>query len=59
VLVMGGEHDPIIPVINAWTLAALLPNATLYVYPGGHVEPFTSATDFGPRITRYLTSPRP
>jgi poly(3-hydroxyalkanoate) depolymerase len=59
VLVMGGEHDPIIPVTNARILAALLPYSTLYVYPGGHVEPFTAATDFGPRITRYLTSPRP
>src|SRR5664279_3335248 len=33
VLVMGGEHDPIIPVTNARILAALLPNSTLYVYP--------------------------
>ena len=56
---MGGQDDPIIPVINARTLAALLPNATLYVYPGGHVEPFTSATDFGPRITQFLTRQRP
>ena len=59
VLVMGGEHDPIIPVTNARILAALLPNSTLYVYPGGHVEPLTAATDSGPRITQYLTSPRP
>jgi len=59
VLVMGGEHDPIIPVSNARILAALLPHATLYVYPGGHVEPLTAATDFGPRITQFLTRPRP
>ena len=59
VLVMGGEHGPIIPVSNARILAALLPHATLYVYPGGHVEPLTAATDFGPRITQFLTRPRP
>jgi len=49
-LVMGGEHDPIIPVSNARILATLLPHATLHVYPGGHVEPLTAATDFGPRV---------
>ena len=59
VLVMGGEHDPIIPVSNARILAALIPNSTLHIYPGGHVEPLTAATDFGPRITQFLTTPRP
>jgi len=59
VLVMGGEHDPIIPVSNARILAALIPNSTLHVYPGGHVEPLTAATEFAPRITRFLTNPRP
>ena len=44
---------------NARILAALVPNATLYVYPGGHVEPLTAATDFGPRITQILTRQRP
>jgi len=59
VLVMGGDDDPIVPVANARILAALIPNATLHVYPGGHVEPLTAATDFGPRITQFLTRPHP
>jgi len=48
VLVMGGG-DPIVPVPGI--LATLLPTATtLHVFPGGHVEPLTAATDFGPWI---------
>ena len=59
VLVMGGDDDPIVPVANARILATLIPNATLHVFPGGHVEPLTAATDFGPRITQILTRQRP
>ena len=40
-------------------VAALIPHATLHIYPGGHVEPLTAATDFGPRITQFLTRPHP
>jgi len=59
VLVMGGDDDPIVPVANARILAALIPTATLHVFAGGHVEPLTAATDFGPRITQFLTHPHP
>ena len=59
VLVMGGDDDPIVPVANARILATLIPNATLHVFPGGHLEPLTAATDFGPRITQFLTRQRP
>jgi pimeloyl-ACP methyl ester carboxylesterase len=59
VLVMGGDDDPIVPVANARILATLIPHATLHIYPGGHVEPLTAATDFGPRITQFLTRQRP
>ena len=57
VLVMGGDDDPIVPVANARILATLIPNATLHVFPGGHVEPLTAATEFGPRISQFLTRP--
>ena len=56
---MGGDDDPIVPVANARILATLIPNATLHVFPGGHVEPLTAATDFGPPITQFLTGQRP
>jgi pimeloyl-ACP methyl ester carboxylesterase len=56
---MGGDDDPIVPVTNARILAALIPNATLHVFAGGHVEPLTAATEFGPRISQFLTRERP
>jgi poly(3-hydroxyalkanoate) depolymerase len=59
VLVMGGDHDPIVPVTNARILAALIPNATLQVFAGGHLEPLTAATEFGPRISQFLSRQRP
>jgi pimeloyl-ACP methyl ester carboxylesterase len=34
-LVLAGDDDPIIPVINARLMAALIPGAELVVVPGG------------------------
>lgn len=41
-LVMGGDSDPLVPVTNARILAALIPNATLHVFSGGHIEPLAA-----------------
>ena len=59
VLVMGGDADPIVPVANARILAGLIPNATLHVFNGGHVEPLAAARDFGPVISRFLLREQP
>jgi poly(3-hydroxyalkanoate) depolymerase len=56
VLVMGGSNDAIVPVGNARILAGLIPHATLHIFPGGHVEPLTSASRFGPLISRFLNT---
>jgi len=56
VLVMGGDDDPIAPVANARILATFIPNATLHVFAGGHLEPLAAAGNFGPMITEFLTS---
>ena len=34
-LVLAGDDDPIVPVVNGRLLARLMPNATLHVVPGG------------------------
>lgn len=59
VLVMGGDADPIVPVANARILAGLIPNATLHVFNGGHVEPLAAARDFVPVITRFVLREQP
>ena len=50
-LVMGGDSDPLVPVANSRILAGLLPNATLRVFSGGHIEPLAD-----PAITSALIS---
>lgn len=55
-LILAGNDDPIIPLVNARILHALLPNATLYVYDDGHLGLLTSADELGPLVSRFLTS---
>lgn len=53
-LVVNGADDPIVPVANARLLAALLPQATLAVIPGGHFEIVHAADALGARVSRFL-----
>jgi poly(3-hydroxyalkanoate) depolymerase len=59
-LVLGGDDDPIVPVVNARMIARLVPRARLHVYRGGHLGILTEARDLAPVIERFLTDePRP
>jgi poly(3-hydroxyalkanoate) depolymerase len=53
-LVMHGNDDPIVPLINARFLAATIPNATLYVIDDGHLFLVTRAMEVAPVIERFL-----
>jgi poly(3-hydroxyalkanoate) depolymerase len=55
-LILAGNDDPIIPLVNARILRAVLPNAALYVYDDGHLGLLTSADELGPLVSRFLTS---
>ena len=54
VLVMSGEDDPIVPLLNARIMAGLIPNAQLHIFPGGHFEIVTAPTSLAPRLDRFL-----
>ena len=54
-LILTGDDDPIIPVVNGRILARLIPDAELHVYHGGHVELVTEAPTLVPVITRFLS----
>ena len=59
-LVLGGDDDPIEPLVNAHLIARLVPHARLHVYRGGHLGILTEARDLAPVIERFLTDePRP
>jgi poly(3-hydroxyalkanoate) depolymerase len=53
-LVMGGDDDPIIPVINPRMQAALIPYSTLHIYRGGHLGILTEADELAPIIDQFL-----
>jgi len=55
-LILAGNDDPIIPLVNARIMHALLPNATLNVYHDGHLGLLTSADELGPLVSRFLAS---
>ncbi|WP_347058189.1 poly(3-hydroxyalkanoate) depolymerase [Blastococcus sp. HT6-30] len=53
-LIVAGDDDPIIPMVNARVMARLLPNAQLHVYRGGHISLVTEADELAPVIERFL-----
>ncbi len=54
-LVMGGDDDPIIPVVNPRMQAKLIPDSRLHVYHGGHLAILTEADDLAPVIEAFLS----
>jgi poly(3-hydroxyalkanoate) depolymerase len=55
-LVMAGDDDPIVPLVNARILHSLIPHSQLHVYPGGHVALVTEADDLAPVVAHFLGS---
>jgi poly(3-hydroxyalkanoate) depolymerase len=53
-LVIAGDDDPIIPVVNARIMARLIPNARLHLYRGGHIALITEAPELAPVIEGFL-----
>lgn len=57
-LILAGNDDPLIPLVNARVMRALLPDATLYVYDDGHLGLLTSADELAPLVSEFLTTQR-
>jgi poly(3-hydroxyalkanoate) depolymerase len=53
-LVLAGDDDPIIPLVNARILAALIPSARLHVYSGGHAELVARPGLLAPLVSDFL-----
>jgi poly(3-hydroxyalkanoate) depolymerase len=53
-LLVAGDDDPIIPVINARVMARLIPDARLHLYRGGHIALITEADELAPVIEDFL-----
>jgi pimeloyl-ACP methyl ester carboxylesterase len=57
VLVLGGDDDPIVPLVNARVLARLIPRARLHVYHGGHLGILTESDELAPVLEQFLDEP--
>ncbi|MGZ4508985.1 MAG: poly(3-hydroxyalkanoate) depolymerase [Blastococcus sp.] len=53
-LVIAGDDDPIIPVVNARVMARLIPDARLHVYSGGHIALITEADQIAKVVEGFL-----
>ncbi|GIJ54396.1 alpha/beta fold hydrolase [Virgisporangium aurantiacum] len=57
-LVLAGDDDPIVPLVNARVLARLIPNARLHVVDrGGHLFLLEHPTPMAGLVTSFLTEP--
>lgn len=56
-LIVAGTDDPIVPVVNARIMNALLPHSRLHLHPGGHIDLVYNAIELAPVISEFLTNP--
>lgn len=56
-LVVAGDDDPIIPLVNAWILGRGIRRSRVHIYRGGHLALLTEAADLAPVIDTFLTEP--
>ncbi|GAB88346.1 alpha/beta fold hydrolase [Gordonia rhizosphera] len=57
-LIVAGEDDPIIPMINGHIMSRLMPRGRLHRHGGGHIDLVLNASVFGPVIDDFLGPPR-
>jgi poly(3-hydroxyalkanoate) depolymerase len=59
-LILAGDDDPIVPLVNAKLMQRLIPDARLRVFHDGHVGLLTQAHELAPVVAQFLAEePRP
>jgi len=53
-LILAGDDDPIIPVVNARIMRWLIPRSELHIYHGGHLELAADAGGLAAAIDAFL-----
>jgi poly(3-hydroxyalkanoate) depolymerase len=53
-LILAGDDDPIIPVVNARIMRRLIPRSELHIYHGGHLELAADAERLAPVVEAFL-----
>ncbi len=53
-LILAGDDDPIIPLVNARIMHRLIPRSELHIYHGGHLELVADAERIAPVVEAFL-----
>jgi poly(3-hydroxyalkanoate) depolymerase len=53
-LILAGDDDPIIPLVNARIMHRLMPRSELHIYPGGHLELAARPERIAPVVEVFL-----
>ena len=53
-LILAGDDDPIIPLVNARIMHRLIPGSQLHIYHGGHLELAADAERLAPAVEAFL-----
>jgi poly(3-hydroxyalkanoate) depolymerase len=56
-LIVAGTDDPLVPVINAHIMNAVLPHSRLHLHPGGHIDLVHNAAELAPVVGEFLREP--
>jgi poly(3-hydroxyalkanoate) depolymerase len=56
-LILHGDDDPLVPLINAKILQRLIPHVKLYIFHDGHLGLGTSARELAPVVDQFLIAP--
>lgn len=57
VLILHGDDDPLVPLVNAKVLHRLIPHSKLYIFHDGHLGLGTSAGELAPVVSQFLAEP--
>ncbi len=56
-LIMQGDDDPLVPLVNAKIMHSLIPHSKLYIFHDGHLGLGTSARELAQVVDQFLTAP--
>ena len=56
-LILHGDDDPLVPLVNAKIMHRLIPHSKLYIFHDGHLGLGTSARELAQVVDQFLTAP--
>ncbi len=56
-LILHGNDDPLVPLVNAKIMHRLIPHSELYIFHDGHLGLATSARELAQVVDQFLTAP--